>query len=123
MTVTPSKMVLAIVVLDAVAAFSSFLVLDQLGIIGAGAQAVLFGALALGLWRLRKWAWIAEMAFSGLQIAALLVGILAAAFLPLPENAGDFPRGEFYAFMTALLVLNILVVGALSMREVRSQFR
>jgi len=119
----PPLPVIGVVLLDLFAAGSSFFIVDQIGIIAASVEFLLFAGLAAGLWGLRKWAWLVEVILSVLQIAALLFGIAIALFasrmLEVPEA---FPRGELFAFMTSLLFVNVLVVAVLATPKIRAEF-
>jgi hypothetical protein len=111
----PPLPVVGVVLLDLLAAFSGFFVLDRIGLFAALAEFVFFATLALGLWHLKKWAWLVELSLSVFQVALLCIGVLIALY-------GDRATGELYAYLVGLILLNALVVITLVQPKIRAEF-
>jgi len=115
---------MGIVFLDVIAAASSLLTVDQAGFIVAFSQFLFFVALAVGMWRLRRWAWIAEVAVSVLQIALLFLGsVVALIASSIHETSPDFPIRQLLALFASLILVNALILVALMTTKVRAVFR
>jgi hypothetical protein len=119
---TPPLPIVVIAALDVVAAATSFLIVDQIGVVLALVEFVVFLGLAVGLWQLKKWAWLTELVICALQIAALIAGMCITLFASL-DIPKEFPTGELLGYMVLMLILNILVVGMLVSRRVRIAFQ
>ena len=120
----PPLLVLAIVILNLFGAAGSFFVVDQIGVLGACIEFVVFVAIAIGLWQLKKWAWVLEIAVSSLQIALLLLGIVVALLTLIPVESSDtVSLGQLLALFAALILVNALVVVVLIMPKIRAAFR
>jgi hypothetical protein len=120
---SPPFSVLVVVVLDIVAALSSLIAIDATGLIGAGIQFVFFALLAMGLWNLRRWAWITEITITLLQLLFLIVGGWFVVYGPASvELSEGFPKHELLYFIAALIILNILVLALLGRAAVRVRF-
>ncbi|MGH2587006.1 MAG: hypothetical protein ACRDJE_18995 [Dehalococcoidia bacterium] len=78
---------------------------DELGGIAGPVYSILGIVIAVGLWRLQRWAWIAAMLWFGLS----MVGSLLA-----------YRNGEPYY---ALMVIEIITVFYLNQRDVQQVFR
>jgi hypothetical protein len=109
--------------LGAVASAQRYTVLNELPlslpaaylIAAAGVWAVAFGALAMGLWRLREWARRGTLAAAGLYVALGWVERLVLA-------RSDYAR-ESAPFFLALHALGLLLVAVILLRpEVRQRF-
>jgi hypothetical protein len=120
----PPLTVFAIVLLNLMGAVTSPLVVDQVGIIAAIVQVLIFGGLAVGLWALKRWARVLEIGFSLLQIIGLLAAIaftlIASSMLEVPA---DLPRGEFVAVMVSLIFVNAVIIAVLLMPKTKALFR
>jgi len=115
--------IVLIAAFDGVCALSAALAIEQLGWLASALQAVIFGALAIGLWHVKRWAWFAELAISaGLTLLLLILLTLATAF-PLAEGFGPDERNQLVAFMGALMLTNVGIVGCLLSPTARKSFR
>lgn len=119
----PPLAVLAVVMLDIVAASSSIFVVDEIGPVAASLEFLVFAGLAIGLWRLKKWAWATEIAISTIQIVFLLVG---GAFVLFDTGMLEMPKGfateHLYLLLVSLIAINAFIVTVLSAPKVRTQF-
>jgi hypothetical protein len=116
------RALIAVAVLDALTAISSIFLLNDVGAISAGAQFVLFGALSIGIWRLKKWAWVTELALSAIQVALIVAGAFVLIILYADSVLSSDLQLELVGYAVGLLLLNGFVLWTLLRPGVRAQF-
>jgi hypothetical protein len=72
-------------------------------------SAAFYLAMALGLWRLRKWARTAEVVVCYLQILAGAIIVTWLYNTTLLESVPPFDRDWLWIFLTVLCTVNILI--------------
>jgi hypothetical protein len=120
----PYIAVLGIALLDLLAAATSLLVIDQIGLIAGVLQFLLYTAMALGLLALRKWARIVTIAVSAFELVALVAAMAFVLFISSSLTApAASVKPEFVALLSGLIAINVAVIAALFFPTVRAQFR
>jgi amino acid transporter len=120
----PYIAVLGIAVLDLLAAATSLIVIDQIGVVASVTQFVVYTAMALGLLALRKWARIVAIAITVVELVGLLAAMAFVLFISSRLTTAAAPAdAEFVTLLSALIVINAVVIGALFLPKVKVQFR
>lgn len=116
--------VVVIAMLDLLAAATSLLLIDDIGLIAAALQFVLYAGMALGLFALRRWARVIALMVSAVELAGLFAAIVFVLYVSprLGSPTSSF-GADFVVTLSALVVVNVLVIAALFLPSVKAQFR